>query len=216
MAARIEQAEAGVEAARIALGYLRITSPINGVVTARKADPGMLATPGMPLVALDDDSTYQLETLVEESRAGAVSLGQRVSVEIATLAATIDAQVSEITPASDPATRTYTVKLDLALTPAIRRNMHSGFFGRASFPAGERQALIVPESALIHRGQLTGVYVVQNNLALLRLIKTGKRYEKGIEVLSGLNTGARIVTQPTAEVSDGVTIIDHNPDGTAP
>ncbi len=215
--ARIEQAEAEVEAARAASGYLRIASPIDGIVTARKAEPGMLATPGMPLLVIDDDSTYRLETTVEESRVASVLPGQSARVEIDALQAAIDARVSEIVPASDPATRTYTVKLDLALTPAIRRNLYSGFFGRALFRAGERQALVVPESALVRRGQLTGVYVVRDETATLRLVKTGKRHDAGIEILSGLNPGTRIVVAAPGDLSDGVRIIDDSyPEGTKP
>jgi multidrug efflux pump subunit AcrA (membrane-fusion protein) len=68
--------------------------------------------------------------------------------------------------------------------------------------------LIIPESALARRGQLEGVYIVENDIALLRLIKTGKRYNSSVEVLSGLTPGTRIVTAPNSEISDGVKIID--------
>jgi multidrug efflux pump subunit AcrA (membrane-fusion protein) len=176
----------------------------------------MLATPGMPLLAIDDDQSYQLHSIVEESHAGSIRIGEQVPVQFDNLAATVDSRVSGIVPASDPATRTYVVKLDLALAPASRSVVHSGFFGRALFPAGDRQALLVPASALVHRGQLTGVYVVENNAALLRLVKIGKRYEQGIEILSGINEGVRILTAPPSEMSDGVMIVEQNPEGTAP
>jgi membrane fusion protein, multidrug efflux system len=214
--ARIEQAEAEVEAARVALGYLTITAPIDGVVTAKKAEPGMLASPGMPLLAIDDDSNYELDSIVEESRVASVRPGQTVRVEIDAVDATVDAKVREIVPASDPATRTYIVKLDLALTPSLRGNVHSGFYGRASFAAGQRQALIAPESAFVERGQLIGVYVVKDNVASLRLVKTGKRYDKGIEILSGLNPDSRIVTAPHGEIADGVEIVETNREGMTP
>lgn len=214
--ARIEQAEAEVEAAHVALGYLKITSPIDGVVTAKKAEPGMLASPGMALLAIDDDSNYQLESIVAESHVAGVKVGQNVRVEIDAVAKTVEAKVREIVPASDPATRTYIVKLDLTLPPPIRGNVRSGFYGRASFPAGERQALIIPESALVDRGQLTGVYVVRNNVASLRLVKTGKRYDMGIEILSGLSPDTRIVIAPHSEISDGVEIVEENRDGRTP
>jgi multidrug efflux pump subunit AcrA (membrane-fusion protein) len=214
--ARIEQALAEVEAARAALGYLRITSPIDGVVTARQAEPGMLATPGMPLLAVEDDRSYELESIVEEARAATVGIGQRARIQIDALAATVDGRVIEIVPAADPATRTYTVKLSLALAPAIRRALHSGFFGRASFSTGDRQAVTIPESALVRRGQLAGVYAVQNGVAYLRLVKTGKPFEKRIEILSGLSPGIRILTAPPAEMRDGVKIVDKDPEGLTP
>jgi membrane fusion protein, multidrug efflux system len=204
--ARIDQADAEVEAARVTLGYLKIVAPISGIVTSRQADPGMLANPGMPLLTLEDDATYQLQSAIEESRAGSVRTGENVSVQIDGLAQTVVGRVSEIVPASDPSTRTYTVKVDLSIPQELRGRFHSGFFGRAFIPAGNRQALLVPESAVVQRGQLTGVYVVQNNNALLRLVKTGKRYEQGLEVLSGLDAGVRIVSKPGPDISDGVSI----------
>jgi multidrug efflux pump subunit AcrA (membrane-fusion protein) len=209
ISARIEQSEAEIDAAQVMLGYSRIVAPIDGIVTARHAEPGMLAAPGTPLVALEDDRTYELEAAVEESRAATIEIGQRVRIEIDALESRgIDGRVREIVPASDPATRTYAVKLQIT-TPLLRgRILRSGFFGRAFFPAGDRKALVIPESALIRRGQLEGVYVVQDDVAVFRLVKTGKRYGQGIEVISGLAPGARIVTAPTVEISDGVKIID--------
>ena len=214
--ARIDQAEAEVEASRVVTDYLKITSPINGVVTARKAEPGMLATPGMPLLAVDDDTTYQLECVLEDSRLGIVAVGDSARVKLDALAPVLHAKVREIAPASDPATRTYTVKLDLVLSPLHRSKVYSGFFGRAFFRAGERQALIVPEHAVVERGQLTGVYVVKNNIVSFRLVKTGKLYDKGIEILSGLNPNTRIVTAPPPDIADGLQIVEENSEGTAP
>ena len=212
---RIEQAEAEVEAAHAALSYLKVTSPISGVVTARQADPGMLASPGMPLITIEDDTTYQLHSLIEESRAGSIRIGGQGSVQIDGLEKTLNGRIAEIVPASDPSTRTYTVKLDFSLPHEFRGRLHSGFFGRAFLPAGMRQALLIPESALVQHGQLTGVYIVQNNTALLRLVKTGKRYDNGIEILSGLNAGVRIVSKPGGDIADGVTIAESS-EGVAP
>jgi membrane fusion protein, multidrug efflux system len=216
VSARIEQAEAEVESARTAVGYLKIVSPFNGLISRRQADAGMLATPGMPLVAVEDDSTYQLESIIEESRGGAVRIGVHVVVKIDSVEAPLEGRVREIVPASDPATRTYIAKVALVLSPSVRRTVHSGAFARVSFPAGERQALLVPESALVRRGQLTGVYAVQDDTALLRLVKAGQTFENGIEILSGLSAGTRILAVAGPNVADGVRIIAANEEGSAP
>jgi RND family efflux transporter MFP subunit len=168
----------------------------------------MLATPGMPLLTIEDDRSYELEAAVEESRAGQIAIGQIASIEFDALKdLTIDGRVREITPSSDPATHTYTVKVQI-MTPLTGQPLRSGFFGRMFFPVAARKALVIPESALVHRGQLEGVYIIPNNAALFRLIKTGKRYGRKVEVISGLAPGTRIVTAPTADISDGVNIID--------
>jgi multidrug efflux pump subunit AcrA (membrane-fusion protein) len=205
--ARIERTESEAESARVIQGYAKILSPIDGIVTARHAEVGMLAGPGMPLVEVGGED-YQLEAMIEETRAGRIAAGQRVRVEIDAAAASVDGRVSLIVPASDPGTRTYIVKLDLLLPPPVRGAVRSGFFGRAFFSAEDREALVIPESSLVKRGQLTGVFVVRDEVALLRLVKTGKSYASGIEILSGLDAGARIVDAPTAEVTDGVRIVE--------
>jgi membrane fusion protein, multidrug efflux system len=208
VSARIEQAEAEVDAAQVALGYSKLAAPIDGVITARHAEPGTMAMPGLPLLAIEDDGSYELDVAVEESRAARVTVGQKARVEIdAYPGAAMDARVREIVPSADPATRTYMVKLEIPRWPG-GHGIHSGFFGRAFFSPADRQALIIPESALTRRGQLEGVYIVQNGAAMLRLVKTGKRYGGNIEILSGLEAGARIVTAPTSEITDGVKVND--------
>lgn len=216
ISARIEQAEAEVETAQIAQGYFRIASPIDGVVTTRHAEPGTLATPGLPLLAIEDDTSYELEAALEESRAVEMAVGQKARVEIDAIPGEpIEGRVREIVPFADPATRTYAVRLQIPELH-IRRNIRSGLFGRVFFQSGERQALLIPESALVRRGQLEGVYVVHNGAAMLRLIKTGKRYGRNVEVLSGLTPGDRIVTAPGPGIGDGVKIIDDTSARTMP
>jgi membrane fusion protein, multidrug efflux system len=96
-----------------------------------------------------------------------------------------------------------TVKLDLPAGPGLR----SGLFGRARFPAGERQALLVPIAALVERGQLTAVYVVgADDVARLRLVTAGTRHADRVEILSGLAGGERIVVEGAPRVSDGARV----------
>ncbi|MFZ0795731.1 MAG: hypothetical protein WAM65_18340, partial [Candidatus Korobacteraceae bacterium] len=95
--------------------------------------------------------------------------------------------------AADPASRTFTVKLDLPPNPQIR----SGLFGRARFPHGQREAILIPQTALLHRGQLDATYIVgKDAIANLRYVTLGKPDGADVEVLSGLDSGERIVAQP--------------------
>ena len=200
---RIDQAKAEVRTAEIALGDTRITAPATGVVVDRRVEPGNLAVPGQPLLVLDDPRAYRLEAEVGESAVGRVRVGQTVPVTLDSLGRTLEGRVAEIIPAADPTSRTVTVKLDLPADPGLR----SGLFGRARFPVGERQALMVPVSALVERGQLTGVYVVDaQGVARLRLITTGERRAERVVILSGLGAGERIVTDGAGRVSDGARV----------
>jgi RND family efflux transporter MFP subunit len=195
---RLAQVEQEVQAASIAREYARIVAPFDGIVTAKSVEPGVLATPGAPLLTIEREAGYRLEVAVEESRLPAIRVGQRASVKL-DVASEIAARVAEIVPSVDPASRTYTVKLDLPPTP----NLRSGLFGRALFPVAPRKALTIPSGALIERGQLQEVFVAEDGHARLRLITAGGRTGATVEVLSGLHGGDKVIVNPPAGLADG-------------
>jgi RND family efflux transporter MFP subunit len=188
------QANAALAQARTSLGYTSVRAPFAGVVTQKNADPGTLAAPGMPLFTLEDARRYRLEAAVDESDIRIVRAGQSVSVSLDSLgSATISGKVDEIVPAADAASRSFLVKIALPSDARLR----SGVFGRARFPRGERQALLVPQAAIAERGQLQGVYVLDANRILeLRYVTLGRTTGQQVEVLSGLEDGETIVAAP--------------------
>jgi multidrug efflux pump subunit AcrA (membrane-fusion protein) len=208
MLARIEQAKADVSGARIYAGYSRILSPINGIVVSKQADVGTLATPGVPLLTIENDSSYQLEVAVEESLLGKIHLDDQARVQIEAIGSKdLTCSVVEIVPAAEPSSRSYTVKLGLPNITASQ--LRSGLYGKAQFIFGQRQALAIPKKAITQRGQLTSVFVVDSSgVARLRLIKTGKMFGENIEALSGLTEGEEIAVDGLAPVQDGSRVRD--------
>ncbi|MGE0131458.1 MAG: efflux RND transporter periplasmic adaptor subunit [Blastocatellales bacterium] len=202
--AGIDQAKAEMANAQVFVSYARIASPISGVVVSKNTEVGSTAAPGAPLLTIEDGSRYRLEVAVEESQLGKIGMGQRARVRVDALGADdLEGGVSEITPAADPMSRSYAVKIDL---PA-RQSLRSGLYGVARFASGQRRAILIPQKAVSQRGQLTGVFVVDDaGVARLRLIKTGKSYGESVEVLSGLSDGERIVVDGVANVRDGVKV----------
>ena len=139
---------------------------------------------------------YRLEVTVNESDLQYVRTGHEVPVAIDALDnAALEGKVVQIVPAADPASRTFLVKIELPTDTRLR----SGLFGRAQFSRGERKALLIPRSAVVERGQLQGIFVLdQNQVASLRYISLGKTSGSGIEVLAGLQDGERVVAKPGA------------------
>jgi multidrug efflux pump subunit AcrA (membrane-fusion protein) len=197
--ARRSQAEAEIAAAQATLSYATLTAPFAALVTERKADPGSLATPGAPLLALEQEGNPRLEASIDESRFGLVRAGDSVAVEIDGLNRTVTGRVAEIVPSVDAATRTFTVKIDLPALPGLR----AGMFGRAGFAARKRGALLVRQSAVLERGQIRSVYVVEGDTARLRFVTLGERRDDQREILSGLTVGERIIVTPPPLLSDG-------------
>ncbi|HMK20967.1 MAG TPA: efflux RND transporter periplasmic adaptor subunit [Terriglobales bacterium] len=188
------QAQAALNQAMTSLNYTRIRAPFDGVVTEKKADSGTLASPGMPIFTVEDVRRYRLEVAVNESDLRHVRTGGQISVVIEALDnAELKGKITQIVPAADPASRTFLVKIELPTDTHLR----SGLFGRAQFSRGERQALLIPRSAVVERGQLQGVFVLdQNKIASLRYVTLGKGSGSEIEVLTGLQVGEWLVARP--------------------
>jgi RND family efflux transporter MFP subunit len=197
--ARSSQVEAEVAAARVARGYATLIAPFAGLVTERKADPGSLATPGVPLLTLEREGNLRLEVSIDESRLGLVRIGENVAVEMDGLGRTIAGRVAEIVPSVDAATRSFTTKIDLPSLPGLR----AGMFGRVAFAAATREALLIPASAVLERGQIRSVYVVEGDTAQLRFVTLGEARDDQREVLSGLTSGERLVVEPPPLLADG-------------
>ncbi len=192
--AQSEAAKAQDSGARAMLGYTRLRAPFAGVVTARLADPGTLASPGVPLLQLDSDGPLQLQTTVDESVIGTVRKGMKVPVSIdGAPTANITGTVAEIVPAADPASHTFTVKIDLIHSEKLR----AGMYGSAAFAAGTRQSILIPHSAVVQRGSLACAYVLDSSgIAQLRYLTLGATQENKVEVLSGLSAGEKLVDVP--------------------
>jgi RND family efflux transporter MFP subunit len=188
------QASAALAQSRTLLGYTRVRAPFSGVVIAKMADPGTLASPGMPLFTLEDTRSYRLEAAVDESDMGLVHAGQSATVTIDSLGnAKLSGKVREIVPAADPASRSFLVKISLRADARLR----SGLFGRADFERGQRQVLLIPQVAIVKRGQLTGIYVVDaNQIAEMRYVTLGAALGDKAEVLSGLKDSETLVAAP--------------------
>jgi RND family efflux transporter MFP subunit len=205
--ARIDQAKADAANAEVFLSYTKILSPIDGIVTAKPAEVGQMASPGTPILTVEDDSHYRLEVLVEESRIGRIHLGDPVRVSIDALGQKpMEGRVSEIVPSLDPASRSFIVKVDLQ-SPEAPTVFRSGLFGKARFNTGTKKVLTVPLQSVLERGQLTFVYVVDPaKIARMRLIQTGKTYGDRVEVLSGLSEGDQVILEPLSAVKDGAAV----------
>lgn len=188
------QAAAGLQQARILLGRARVRAPFDGRVTERRIDPGALASPGQPLLTIESSGRYRLEVSVNENDLKYVRLGASVPVSLdAYGGAPMTGKVSQIVPAADPVSRSFVIKLELP----VNANLRSGLFGHAQFARGQTKAILIPHTAVLERGQLQSVYTVDDKgIAALQYITLGKTRAGDIEVLSGLNTGERIVSDP--------------------
>jgi multidrug efflux pump subunit AcrA (membrane-fusion protein) len=201
-----DEAQAAMQGAQIAASYTVLTAPFDGLVTERGVDPGTMATPGAPLITIEDPTAFRLELRLDEARAAHVAVGQTADVsvsETATPAATWSpARIVEVARL-DGASHGFVVKIEVPDASHVR----SGQFGRARFQGPARRTLTVPAAALLRRGQMTFVFAVDaDGVARLRPISTGTIVADRVEVLAGVREGDRVVTNPPASLSDGARI----------
>ncbi|MBN2506611.1 MAG: efflux RND transporter periplasmic adaptor subunit [Verrucomicrobia bacterium] len=196
---RFRVASASVTEAETVLDHARIEAPFGGVISRKLADQGDLASPGRPLVELEDPARLQFEADIPEGLISRLHLGDALPVRISTLPDPIPGTLGEIAPAADPNSRTFRVKLDLPQGAPLRL----GQFGRVSVPVAETTAPRVPASAVVVRGQLELVFVVANRAARMRLVKTGRQLGGDVEILAGIHPGERVVVEGAATLRDG-------------
>ncbi|MFC1857618.1 efflux RND transporter periplasmic adaptor subunit [Thermodesulfobacteriota bacterium] len=198
---RVQQAEAAVSGARINKKDAMIRAPYDGKVTAKMINEGDLASPGTPFFTLEKEGVYCVDLVLPEKHIQSVYLDQKVDVAIPALGnKTMAGVIGRIVPAADQKSRSFHVKAALPEDTAIR----SGMFARVAIPVGGSGMLMIPSSAVIQQGQLTGLYIVdEDQIARFRLIRTGRRIGASVEVVSGLKDGNRYVVSPPPQLVDG-------------
>ena len=145
-----------------------------------------------------------VDVVLPEQYFHTVGLNQEVAVTISALNNTsFIGSIREIFPAADAKSRSFLIKVTLPVDPRLRY----GMFARVSIPVGESSVLTIPSTAVIHSGQLTGVYIVDDTqTAKFRLIRTGRLFGDAVEVLSGLKQGDRYVAAPPPNLINGMKV----------
>ncbi len=181
------------------LGYTTITAPFTGVITGKQAHVGDLATPGRPLLRIENPTRLQVRTAVPESLVLTIHPGDLLQVNIPAAGVTTRGTVAEVAPAADPASRTAPVTLNLPAQDTLR----SGQFARVLLPGAVQTGYYIPEQAIQALGQIDRVFVIKDEQVSLRLIRKGMQVDGLVEVLSGLEPGEEIVVDTTQPLING-------------
>jgi multidrug efflux pump subunit AcrA (membrane-fusion protein) len=190
----VESAQATSDQASTTKSFTTIAAPFDGMVTEKMVEPGNMASPGLPLLRLEETREFRLEVRVDESRIDHIRSGNRVAVYLGNGTTAIEGTVVEVSRAVDADARAFLVKIALPETLGVR----SGEFGKARFDGPPRRALTIPSSAIVRRGQLTSVFVLDKGVARVRLVNLS-----GTEVLAGLTESEVVVLSPPAGLNDG-------------
>ncbi|NPA10829.1 MAG: efflux RND transporter periplasmic adaptor subunit [Epsilonproteobacteria bacterium] len=197
----LKQAQAGLNRAKAQLKYAKVLSPIDGVVTMKMKKVAEMALPGYPVVVLSDIHTLKAKSLVKESDIDKFKMGMPVKIYVPALKKEFDAKVSAVVPAGDNFTHSFLVKYTLS----EHNGVLPGMYAKAKVSIGQKEAVLVPFSALTTREGIIGVFVVEDGKAHFVPVKQVAQEGDNIAV-EGLKGGEKVILYPTANIEDGQSI----------
>lgn len=192
-------AQAGSGAAGAAASHASIVSPLTGFVAQRHTEAGEMAVPGKPLITVYDPKGLRVTSSIPQYKLAEVRANLRAKIEFPETGKWIDAAKVEVFPSADPRTHTVTVRAHLpTLLPDNQPGIIPGMFARAHFVTGKAKKLLVPSAAVLRRGEVTAVYVIdEKNVARLRQVRLSEPLAGGYhEVLAGLSAGEKVALDP--------------------
>lgn len=207
-AAAFKAAQGAAAATGASASHGVVTAPIAGVVAQRHVEPGEMATPGLPLITLFDPKGMRVIASLPQYKLAELRKAGRARVEFPETGKWIDVQRVEILPTVDARSRTATARLYL---PENLEGVVPGMYARAHFTIGQARKLTVPAAAVLRRGEVTAVYVLDDKgAASLRQVRLGESMAGGeLEVLAGLNSGERVSLVPLKTGIDLKTLAAH-------
>lgn len=202
-----DAANARVAQIRAQLGDRVIRAPFAGVLGLRQVSPGALVTPGTAIATLDDIARVYVDFPLPESDLALAGVGQQVTGSSASWPGrSFEGTVSAIDPRIDEASRALTVRADF---PNPDKALRPGMLVEVSLHRSARQALLLPEIAVVQVGAKTFVWRVGADGKVVEAeVKIGVRRDGMAEVVSGLSSGDRIVVEGTGKLRAGATVQD--------
>jgi membrane fusion protein (multidrug efflux system) len=184
------QANAAVTATRASLAYTQLRAPFDGVVQARRVNAGDFVGPGQPLVEIEG-AELEVQATLSEDEAASLHIGQRIPFESENHRG--EAEITALTPGGDALSH----RRALRATVIGSKGLRSGAFARIQVPGGPaRTQTRVPRSALVQRGDLTGVFVAENGRARLRWLAVGDAAGPDVSVRAGLAANDAVSDNP--------------------
>jgi RND family efflux transporter MFP subunit len=204
--AKIAQAKAGAGRADVMLSWTEIKAPSSGRIAERLADPGSAIFPGSPLLVIESIERPQVLAEVPTEHSALLRVGSTVKLRDSETGTIAEGKISEIVPFSNPATHSMQFKIDLPSNIP----MASGRFVKVEVPAGNRDSMLAPLTAVRQSGQLTGMFVVdKTSKANFRLVKVAPYDAERVELLSGIDPGEKVISKLSTQIVDGIQVKEY-------
>lgn len=200
--AQVDQAQAAVSAANIAVNNTIVNSPISGLVAAKNIDVGMLTASTVPAYTIIDTSTVILEVAVTDKMLLNIKKGDKVPVKVSAYEDnSFQGTVDVISPSVDPRTGLYAVRINIS-NPDGR--LKAGMISRVSLKTEHKENCItVPKDALVVENSVSYVYTVEDGIVKKKVVNVGISDNTSVEITSNLNTGENVITEGQSFLNEG-------------
>ncbi len=205
--AQTQQTSARLEELQITLANTRITSPVDGFVGRRNADPGAWAAQNAPVVSVVDISRLRLVANVVERDLRIVNVGDPAAVEVDAYPGDVfKGRIARVAPILDPATRTATIEVEI---PNSDNRLRPGMYARVLLSVEERtNVMLLPRMAIVDFEGRRGVWMPdEENKARFTQVRLGLEDAERVQILDGVQPGDKVVTDGAASLRNGDTLV---------
>jgi RND family efflux transporter MFP subunit len=209
---RLEAAKQMRNEVNASLSYTSLTAPFSGIITQKLADEGSMASPGMPILTIEQSGSYQVSASVPENLISQIHIGANALVSIKSMDKTIQGQVSQVSSSSQYTGGQYIIKV--SIPDNEKKGLYAGMYADISIPSKttvpsgtDGEAVLVPISSIIYKDQLTGLYTVgSDQTALLRWVRLGRTYGDRVEILTGLAKNEQFISHADGNLYNGIPV----------
>lgn len=197
---RVQQAQAQLKTAQLNLAKTSLTAPFDGVVTAVHAEEGeMVGT--QPVLNILDLSAIEIETYVSEKNINKLAVGQKVAVNFNALTERLAGQIKNISPALNSQEQGFPLKIEVENEEGL---IKSGMYAEVKMETARSKGnLVLPKQALLRENGSSYLFILTDGKAVKKEVKTGLTTVNKVEILSGIESGTKVITQGAERVTDG-------------
>ncbi|HCN11466.1 MAG TPA: efflux transporter periplasmic adaptor subunit [Chryseobacterium sp.] len=200
---QLKNAQAAVRSQSVRMNDTKVRAGISGTINKKMVEPGAVVSPGTPLFEIVNINSLKLSVLVDESQVGRIQIGQQVDINVNVLPdETFTGRISFIAPKSD-ASLNFPVEVEVANNGQLKAGMYATALFKTNNGAENQNMLTVPAEAFVNGVSSGQLFIVQNGVAKLVKVQTGKVYGNKVQIISGLNGGEQVITSGQINLENG-------------
>ena len=197
--------KAAVEISRLNISYSSIRTPISGYVSERMIKVGSMVSENQPTFRVTDFDPLLAVLYVPERELNKLRTGQSARIQVDASSSDFGAHIKRVSPVVDPLTGTFKVTLEVSDDSGI---LKPGMLALVNITYEVRKSVVlIPKQAVVKEDDASTVFVIRDSVAYQTEVVTGYSDEQAIEIVSGLESGAVVVTTGQMTLKDSARVL---------